>query len=40
MLDLLKTFTGSPVGALHQLVLPHVTLIVRSPSAQFEVHTD
>lgn len=32
MLDLLKTFTGSPVGALHQLVLPHVTLILY-PSA-------
>ncbi|OAX44398.1 hypothetical protein K503DRAFT_383768 [Rhizopogon vinicolor AM-OR11-026] len=32
MLDLLKTFTGSPAGALHQLVLPHATLILY-PSA-------
>lgn len=30
MLDLLKTFTGSPSGPLQHLVLPHATLIVRA----------
>ncbi|KAG1784113.1 RAVE protein 1 C terminal-domain-containing protein [Suillus placidus] len=39
MLDLLKTFTGCPVGALHQLVLPHVTLILY-PSADSVVILD
>ncbi|KAG1730794.1 RAVE protein 1 C terminal-domain-containing protein [Suillus occidentalis] len=39
MLDLLKTFTGCPVGALHQLVLPHATLIMY-PSADSVVILD
>ncbi|KAG2159698.1 RAVE protein 1 C terminal-domain-containing protein [Suillus bovinus] len=39
MLDLLKTFTGCPAGALHQLVLPHVTLILY-PSADSVVILD
>lgn len=30
MLDLLRTFTGSPSGPLQHLVLPHATLIVRA----------
>ncbi|KAG2150167.1 RAVE protein 1 C terminal-domain-containing protein [Suillus cothurnatus] len=39
MLDLLQTFTGCPIGALHQLVLPHVTLILY-PSADTVVILD
>ncbi|KAG2154690.1 RAVE protein 1 C terminal-domain-containing protein [Suillus clintonianus] len=39
MLDLLNTFTGCPVGALHRLVLPHVTLILY-PSADSIVILD
>ncbi|KAG0704335.1 RAVE protein 1 C terminal-domain-containing protein [Suillus ampliporus] len=39
MLDLLKTFAGCPAGALHQLVLPHVTLILY-PSADSVVILD
>lgn len=34
MLDLLKTFTGSPSGPLQHLVLPHATLIVRLSSCR------
>jgi hypothetical protein len=30
MLDLLRTFTGSPSGPLQHLVLPHATLILYS----------
>ena len=30
MLDLVRTFTGSPAGPLQHLVLPHATLIVRA----------
>jgi len=40
MLDLLKTFAGSPAGALHHLVLPHVTLIVRIYPAHFDIDYD
>ncbi|KAN0100493.1 RAVE protein 1 C terminal domain containing protein [Tylopilus felleus] len=39
MLDLFRTFTGSPSGPLHHLVLPHATLILY-PSADAIVVLD